>query len=49
MVADSMVAADVATVEEVNQTVDELYAFANTEGSVQSLPRIVQTWGRRTS
>jgi hypothetical protein len=49
MVTDSMVAADVATVEEVNQTVDELYAFANTEGSVQSLPRMVQTWGRRTS
>jgi SAM-dependent methyltransferase len=49
MVADSVVAADVASIEEVNQTVDELYAFANTEGTVQSLPRIVQTWGRRVA
>ena len=47
MVADAMVAADVATSEDVDQTIDELYAFANTEGTVQSLPRIVQTWGRR--
>ena len=46
MVADAMVAADVATSEEVDRTIDELYAFANTEGTVQSLPRIVQTWGR---
>jgi SAM-dependent methyltransferase len=49
MVADAMVAADVATTEKVNQTVNELYAFASTEGSVQSLPRNVQTWGRRAS
>jgi hypothetical protein len=47
MVADAMVAADVATSEDVDQTIDELYTFANTEGTVQSLPRIVQTWGRR--
>lgn len=46
MVADAMVAADVATSEEVDRTIDELYAFANTEGTVQSPPRIVQTWGR---
>jgi SAM-dependent methyltransferase len=49
MVAESMVAADVASSEEVDQTIDELYTFANTEGTVQSLPRIVQTWGRRAS
>jgi SAM-dependent methyltransferase len=49
MVADAMVAAEVATSEQVSQTIDELYAFANTEGTVQSLPRIVQTWGRRAS
>jgi SAM-dependent methyltransferase len=49
MVADAMVAADVASSEEVDQTIDELYTFANTEGTVQSLPRIVQTWGRRAS
>jgi SAM-dependent methyltransferase len=49
MVADATVAANVATSEEVDQTVDELYAFANTEGTVQSLPRVVQTWGRPVS
>ena len=49
MVADSMVAADVATSEEVDQTFEELIAFANTEGTVQSLPRVVQTWGRRAA
>jgi hypothetical protein len=48
-VADAMVAADVATSEDVVQTIDELYAFTNTEGTVQSLPRVVQTWGRRVS
>jgi hypothetical protein len=49
MVGDSMVAADVATSEEVDQILDDLYAFASTEGTVQSLPRIVQTWGRRVA
>jgi SAM-dependent methyltransferase len=49
MVADSMVAAGVATSEEVDQTLEELFAFANTEGTVQSLPRVVQTWGRRAA
>jgi SAM-dependent methyltransferase len=49
MVADSMVAAGVATSKEVDQTLEELFAFANTEGTVQSLPRIVQTWGRRAA
>jgi ubiquinone/menaquinone biosynthesis C-methylase UbiE len=49
MVADAAVAADVAAADAVDQTIDELYAFANTEGTVQSLPRIVQTWGRRVS
>jgi 2-polyprenyl-3-methyl-5-hydroxy-6-metoxy-1,4-benzoquinol methylase len=49
MVGDSMVAADVATSDEIDQTLDDLYAFASTEGTVQSLPRIVQTWGRRVA
>lgn len=48
-VADAMVAADVATSEDVGHTIEELYAFANTEGTVQSLRRVVQTWGRRSS
>jgi SAM-dependent methyltransferase len=36
MVADAMVAADVATSEEVDRTIDELYAFANTGESCRA-------------
>jgi SAM-dependent methyltransferase len=48
-VAGAVVAADLATTNEVNQTVAELYAFARADGTLMSLPRIVQTWGRRTA
>jgi SAM-dependent methyltransferase len=48
-IADAVLAAELTTPEQLNETVDELYAFANTEGTVLSLPRIVQAWGRRTS
>ena len=33
--------------DELNQTVDDLYAFAADEASVLSTPRIVQVWGRK--
>ena len=46
-IADAALAAGLATAEELAATVDELYAFANADGTVMSLPRIVQTWGRR--
>jgi SAM-dependent methyltransferase len=45
-IADAVVAARLATIDELNRTVDELYAFANADGTVLSLPRIVQSWGR---
>ena len=45
-IADAVLAAEIATPAELDQTVDELYAFANTDGTVLSLPRIVQAWGR---
>ena len=47
-IADAVLAAELATPQELDATVDELYAFANTDGTVLSVPRIVQVWGRRT-
>lgn len=46
-VADAVVQAQLATREEVEQTIDELYEFARADGTLMSLPRIVQAWGRR--
>ena len=46
-IADAVLAAELATGDELAATVDELYAFASLDTSVLSLPRIVQAWGRR--
>jgi len=46
-IADAVVEAALATRAEVDQTVDELYAFARAPDTLLSCPRIVQTWGRR--
>jgi SAM-dependent methyltransferase len=45
-IADAVLSADLATADELNQTVDELYAFANADETLLSLPRVVQAWGR---
>ena len=45
-IADAVLGAGLATNEEFQRTVDELYAFAQTDGTVMSIPRIVQSWGR---
>jgi SAM-dependent methyltransferase len=45
-IADVVLSSGLATHEELNATVDELYAFAQTDGTVMSVPRIVQSWGR---
>ena len=45
-VADAILAADLATHDEMARTVDDLYTFAETDGTLLSLPRIVQAWGR---
>jgi SAM-dependent methyltransferase len=47
-VADAVLAAGLTTSEELDQTVDELYAFAEEDGTLLSLPRIVQAWGRES-
>jgi SAM-dependent methyltransferase len=46
-VADAVVQAGIATREELEQTIDELYEFARADGTLMSLPRIVQAWGTR--
>jgi SAM-dependent methyltransferase len=46
-VADAVVQAKLATRDEVERTIDELYEFARADGTLLSLPRIVQAWGRR--
>ena len=48
-IADAVLDADLATPDELARTVDELYAFADEDKTVLSLPRIVQAWGRRTT
>ena len=45
-IADSVLVAGLATPAEIQQTIDELSSFATTDGTVMSLPRIVQAWGR---
>jgi len=48
-IADAVLAADLVSVDELNQTVDDLYAFANEQSTLLSVPRIVQSWGRATA
>jgi hypothetical protein len=46
-IADAVIAESLATKEEIDGVVAELYAFAKDPGTVMSVPRIVQAWGRR--
>jgi hypothetical protein len=46
-IADAVVAADLATREEIGRTVDELHEIASDDVTVLSAPRIVQAWARR--
>jgi SAM-dependent methyltransferase len=45
-IADSVVEAKLTSREELADIVAELWAFAAMEGTVLSLPRVVQAWGR---
>ena len=46
-IADAVLGAGFADLPEFEATVDELYAAARDDDVLLSLPRIVQTWGRR--
>ena len=48
-IADAVLGAHLADVAEFEATVDELYAAARNDDVLLSLPRIVQTWGRRAA
>jgi ubiquinone/menaquinone biosynthesis C-methylase UbiE len=48
-IADAVVEEGLATREEVDRVIAELYEFANTQSAVIGLPRIVQVWGRRAA
>src|SRR5262249_49468836 len=48
-IADSVIAAGLATRAETDQIIAELYEFARRPGIILSLPRIVQAWGWRAS
>jgi hypothetical protein len=45
-IAEAVLAAKLATADELNQTLDDLFAFANADLTVLSVPRVVQAWGR---
>jgi SAM-dependent methyltransferase len=48
-IADAVLAADLATRDELARLVSELHHLAVDDQTVMSLPRVVQAWGRRTS
>jgi SAM-dependent methyltransferase len=45
-IADSAIAADLTTRDEIDELVSELYRLAHDPTTVLAVPRIVQTWGR---
>jgi hypothetical protein len=46
-IADSSIGDGLATREEIDSVLDELYRLAVDSTTVLALPRIVQTWGYR--
>jgi SAM-dependent methyltransferase len=44
-IADAVLAAGLATAEELGDLADELYALAEHDGTLMSIPRVVQAWG----
>jgi hypothetical protein len=46
-IADAALADGLATRQEIDAIVQELYEFADSPRTVVGLPRIVQAWGRR--
>jgi ubiquinone/menaquinone biosynthesis C-methylase UbiE len=46
-IADAVLAEGLASADEVDRLVAELYEFARTPGTVASMPRVVEAWGSR--
>ena len=48
-IADTVLAEGLASSDEVERIVDELYEFARTPGTLWGLPRIVEAWGNNSA
>jgi ubiquinone/menaquinone biosynthesis C-methylase UbiE len=46
-IGEAVVAAGLVTADRLARLLDDLSRFADTEGTVLSIPRVVQAWGRR--
>jgi ubiquinone/menaquinone biosynthesis C-methylase UbiE len=46
-IVDAVMAEGLASKEEIDKTVAELYAYARTPGTVGCTPRVVEAWGQR--
>jgi ubiquinone/menaquinone biosynthesis C-methylase UbiE len=46
-IADAVIAEGLASREEADRIIDELYAFARKEGTVGCMPRVIEAWGVR--
>ena len=46
-IAGAVLVAGLASQKEIDELVTELYAYAQTEGTIGCVPRIVEAWGRR--
>ena len=45
-IADAVVDARLAGRDEIAKVIDELWAYATTDGTLASIPRVVQAWAR---
>ncbi|MGH2397370.1 MAG: hypothetical protein ACRDFW_10355 [bacterium] len=48
-IVDSVLAEGLASKEEVDRIIDDLYQFSRDPRAVASIPRVVQAWGYRPS
>lgn len=46
-IADAVMAEGLASKEEIEQLISDLYVYARTPGTIGATPRIVEAWGRR--
>jgi hypothetical protein len=46
-IADAGIEAGLATAKELGELLEELHAFAQQDGTLMSIPRVVQAWGRK--
>lgn len=47
-IADAVIAEGLATREDADGIIDELYAFARRKGTLGCMPRVIEAWGVRS-